>query len=104
MTLSSPAAAGRAVEDLSVRHLLEQIRETTDRDFDFSTATSGPSGDTPVESPSDTSPRGESLSGSGGGSNSHGSYGRGSRGVSALRGGRGSRGGAASRGGRGGST
>ena len=30
--LSSPAAADRAVEDLSVGDLLEQIRETTDRD------------------------------------------------------------------------
>ena len=32
LDLSSPAAADRAVEDLSVRDLLEQIRETTDRD------------------------------------------------------------------------
>ena len=80
LDLSSPAAADRAVEDLSVPDLLEKIRETTDRDLE------------------------ERPSGSGGGFNSHGSSGRGSRGSSASRGGRGSRGGAASRGGRGGST
>ena len=39
LDLSSPAAADRAVEDLSVRDLLEQIRETTDRDLDFNPAT-----------------------------------------------------------------
>ena len=58
LTLSSPAAAGRAVEDLSVRHL-EQIRETTDRDFDFNPASSEPFGDAPVDSSSGTSPGGE---------------------------------------------
>ena len=98
LDLSSTAAADRGVEDLSVRDLLEQIRETADRDLDFNPASSEPSGDPPVDSPSDTSPGGESPSGSGGGSNSHGSSGRGSRGGSASRGGRGSRGGAASRG------
>ena len=54
--LRSPAAADRAVEDLSVRDLLEKIRETTDRDLDFNPAISGPSGDPPLDSPSDTSP------------------------------------------------
>ena len=87
-----------------MRDLLEQIRETTDRDLDFNPASSEPSGDPPVDSPSYTSPWGESLSGSGGGSNSHGSSGRCPRGGSDWRVGRGSRGGAASRGGRGGST
>ena len=94
---SSPHAADRAFEDLSVRDLLEQIRETTDRDFDFTPASSEPSGHPPVDSPSDTSPGGESPSGLGGGSNSHGSSGRSSRGGAASRGGRGSHGGAASR-------
>ena len=56
LNLSSPAAADRAVEDLSVRDLLEHIRETTDRDLDFNPASTEPSGDTPVGSPSDTSP------------------------------------------------
>ena len=97
LDLSSPAA-DRAVEDPSVRDVLEKIRETTDRDLDFNRASSEPSGDPPVDSPLDTSPGGESPSGLGGGSNSHGSSGRGSRGGSASRGGRGSRGGAASRG------
>ena len=86
---SSPAAADRAVEDLSVRDLLEQIRETTDRDLDFNRASSEPSGDPPVDSPSDTSPGEESASGSGGGFNSRGSSGRGSRGGAASRGPRG---------------
>ena len=84
LDLSSTAAADRAVEDLSVRDLLEQIRETADRDLDFNPASSEPSGDPPVGSPSDTSPGGESPSGSGGGSYSHGSSGRGSRGGSCL--------------------
>ena len=48
LDLSSPAAADRAVEDLSVRDLLEQIRETTDRDLDFNRASSEPSGDPPL--------------------------------------------------------
>ena len=56
LDLSSPAAADRAVEDLSVRDLLEKIRETTDRDLNFNPATSEHSGDPPVDSPSDTSP------------------------------------------------
>ena len=94
---SSPAAAHRAVEDLSVHDLLERICETTDRDLDFNPASSEPSGDLPVDSPSDNSPGGESPSGLGGGSNSHGSSGRSSRGGAASRGGRGSHGGAASR-------
>ena len=97
---SSPAAADRAVEDMSVRDLLEQIRETTERDIDFNPASLEPSGDLPIDTPSDTSPGVESPSGSGGGSNSHGSSGRGSRGGSSSRSGRGSRGGAAYRGGR----
>ena len=73
LDLSSPVAADQVVEDLSVRDLLEKIRGTTDRDLDFNPASSEPSGDPPVDSPSDTSPGGESHSGSGGGSNSHGS-------------------------------
>ena len=48
-----------------MRDLLEQIRETTDRDLDFNPASSEPSGDPPVDSPSDTSPGGESPSRSG---------------------------------------
>ena len=56
LDLGSPDAADRAVEDLSVRDLLEKIRETTDRDLDFNPAISGPSGDPPLDSPSDTSP------------------------------------------------
>ena len=104
LDISSPVAADRAVKDLSVRDFLEQIRETTDRDLDFNLARSEPSGDPPVDSPSDTSPGGESPSGSGGGSNLYGSSGRCSRGGSVSRGGRGPRGGTASRGGRGGST
>ena len=36
LDLDSLAAADRAVEDLSVRDLLEQIRETTDGDLDLS--------------------------------------------------------------------
>ena len=35
LDLSSPAVADRAVEDLPVRGLFEQIRETADRDLDF---------------------------------------------------------------------
>ena len=54
LDLSSRAAADRAVEDLSARDLLEKIRETTDRDLDFNPASSEPSGDPPVGSPSDT--------------------------------------------------
>ena len=104
LDLSSPATDDRTVEDLSVRDLLEQIRETNDRNLDFNPANSEPSGDPLVGSPSDTSAGGESPSGSIGGSNSHGSSERGSRGGSASRGGRSLRGGAASRGGRGGST
>ena len=77
LDLSSPAAADRAVEDLSVWDLLDQARETTDSDIDFNPASSEPSGDPPVDNPSDTSPERESPSGSGGGSNSHGSSGRG---------------------------
>ena len=46
--LSSPAAADQAVEDLSVRDLLEKNRQTTDRDLDFNPAGSEPSGDLPV--------------------------------------------------------
>ena len=102
--LSWPAAADRAVEDLSLWDLVEKIRQTTDRGLDINPASSEPCGDPPVDSPSDTSPGGESPSGSGGRSNSHGSSGRGSCGGSASRGGRGSRGGATSRGRRGGST
>ena len=56
LDLSSPAAADRAVEDLSVRDRLEQIHETTDRDLDFDPPSSEPFGDPPVGSPSDTSP------------------------------------------------
>ena len=93
LNLSSPAAADRAVEDLSVRDLLEQIRETTDRDLDFNPASSELSGDLPGD-----------TSGSGGDSNSHGSSGRGSCGGSASRGGRGSHGGDATGGRRGGFT
>ena len=37
-----PTAAYRAVENLSVRDLLEQIHETTDRDLDFNPASSEP--------------------------------------------------------------
>ena len=89
LDLSSPATADRAVEDLSVRDLLEHMRETIDRDLDFNPTSSEPSGDPPVDSPSDNSPGGQNPSGSGGVSNSHGSSGRGSRGGSASRGGRG---------------
>ena len=60
LDLSLPAAADRAFKDLSVRDLLEKIRETADRDLDFNPASSEPSGDPPVDSPSDTSPGGES--------------------------------------------
>ena len=95
--LRSPAAADRAVEDLSVRDLLEQIRETTDGDLDFNPAGSAPFGDPPVDTRSGTLPEGESPSGPGRDSNSHGSSGRSSRGGAASRGGRGSHGGAASR-------
>ena len=59
LDLRSPAAADRAVEDLSVRDLLDRFRETTDRDLDFNPASSEPSGDPPVDNPSDTSPGGE---------------------------------------------
>ena len=69
LDFSTSAAADRAVEYLSVRDLLEQIRETTDRDLGFIHAGSGPSGDPSVDSPSDTSPGGEIPSWSGGGSN-----------------------------------
>ena len=55
-----------------MRDLLEQIRETTDRDLDFNPASSELSGDLPGD-----------TSGSGGDSNSHGNSGRGSRGGSA---------------------
>ena len=48
LDLSSPAA-DRAVEDLSVRDRLEQIRETTDRDLAFNPASSEPSGGSPVD-------------------------------------------------------
>ena len=68
LDLCSPAAADRVVEDLSVRDLLDQLRETTDRDLDFNPGTSEPSGDRPVHSPSETSPGGEHPSWSGGGS------------------------------------
>ena len=64
--LSSLGAADRGIEDLSVRGRLEQIRETTDRDLDFNPASSEPSGDPPVDIPSDTSLGGGSPSGSGG--------------------------------------
>ena len=40
LDLSSSSAADRAVEDLSVRDLLEKIRQTTDRDLDFNPASS----------------------------------------------------------------
>ena len=100
LDLSSTATADRAVEDLSVRYLLEQIRVTTDRDLDLNPASPEPSGDPPVANQSDTSHGGKRPSGSAGGSNSHGISERGSRGGSASRGGRSSRGGAASRGGR----
>ena len=89
LDVGSPAAADRVVEHLSVRDLLEKIRETTDRDLDFNPAISEPSGDPPVDSPSDTSPGGESPSGSAGGYNAHGSSGRGLCGGAASRGGRG---------------
>ena len=60
LDLRSPAAVDRSVEDLSMRDLVEQSRETTDRDLDFNPASSEPSGDPPVDSPSDTLPGGES--------------------------------------------
>ena len=80
LDLSSPTATDRAVDDLSVRDLLEQIRETTDGDLYFNPSSSEPFGDPPVDSPSDTSPGGERPSRSGGCSNTYGSSGRSSRG------------------------
>ena len=40
LDLSSPAAAVRAIEDLSVRDLLEKIRQPADPDLDFNPASS----------------------------------------------------------------
>ena len=54
--LRLPAGDDRTVENLSVRDLLDQIHETTDRDLDFDPPSSEPFGDPPVGSPSDTSP------------------------------------------------
>ena len=125
--LSLSPAAGQTVNP-SVRELLNQIKDTTERDATPTDHQSGdppggddPGGDSPGDSPGGESPtpsEGGSPAGSGGGPESGGSAGDSesgstsqgggsSRGGAASRGGRGARGGrgdTTSRGGRGGST
>lgn len=108
LDLSSPPAADRHIQDLSVRGLLKNIRETTNRDAAVNCSSLEPPENPSEDNPSDNSPGGDSSAsreqgsptGSGGGPEWKGSFGISASGA-ASRSGCGSHGGSASRGGRG---